>query len=167
MERGCGGGQTFTWFLCLCICIWFVQVWRSWRRGTRVPLPSPGVKFYHTQTFHTSLPTITTSTTQITLYTGKIALWNLPWQLSDVKTKSRHFYVLDPFQTSTRRHQYCSLLPLNAWQLNGHGGKVWFCFMLFLICLLQQKKRKTTKSNPLGVGGLRGWRTTRNNSIHQ
>lgn len=155
MEHGWGGGQTIRLSPGLRVCIRFAQVWKSWGRGTRLPLPSSGVKFYHTQTFHTSLPTITTSTTQITLYTGKIALWNQPWQLNDVKTKSRHFYVLDPFQTSTRRHQYCSLLPLSAWQLNGHGGKVWFCFLLFLICLLQEKK-KEKQPNPMH-SGWGGW----------
>lgn len=78
-------------------------------------LVSPaGVEFYHTQTFHTPLPTITSSTTHITLDTGMVALWNRPRQLNDVNTRSPHFDVLDPFPTSTSRHQYCSLLPLNT-----------------------------------------------------
>lgn len=132
-----------------------VQAWRSWRSSTCPPLTSSGVKIYHTQIFYTSLPAITSSTTQITLETGKVALWNLPRQLNDVNTRSQHFYVLDPFPTSTSRHQYCLLLPLNAWQLNGHRGKVWFSFSLFLICLLQQKKNKQIQCTRGGGGGGR------------
>lgn len=116
------------------------------------PPPSvSGVKFYNSRIFQMPQPTIVSSAIQTMLETGTAALWNKPRQLNDVNTRSQHFSVLDPLPASVSRHQYCSLLPLNSWQLNGHRGKVWFCFSLFLICLLQQKKQ----ANPMHLGRKR------------
>lgn len=103
-------------------------------------------QFYHSPTLQIPPASATiSSTTQTMLETGEVALWNRPRQLNDVNTRSQHFCVLDLFLTSTSRHQYCLQLPVKAWQQNGHTGKVWFCFLLFLICLLPQAKKKRKK----------------------
>lgn len=111
--------------------------------------------------FYMPLPTIISSATPLTVETGEAALWNQPWQRNDANA-SQHFCVLDPFPTRTSQHQYCLLLPLNAWQQNGHRGKVWFCFLLFLIGLLPEEKKKT--ANPMHSGGKRNTTIASTNS---
>lgn len=66
------------------------------------PLPSSRVKFYQTLIFYTSLPTITSPTTQITLDAGMDAHWNQTRQLNDINVRIQHFSVLDPCLTCTR-----------------------------------------------------------------
>lgn len=82
---------------------------------------------------------------------------NLARQLSKVNTRRQRFSLLDPFPASANRHQSCSLLPLNSWQLNGHtGGKSLVLFLArpYLPRTTEQNKIEWKQQvNPLHLGG--------------
>lgn len=101
-----------------------------------------------------------------TLETSKATLWILPWQLSEVNTRSQNFSVLDPFRTSMRWHQnlfaVATQLMTAEWT---HGGES--LVQLFALFPLPRRTR-WKQASPWHLGGtLHATIASTNSSVKQ